>query len=119
MSHVSFVWSSDEAASISLTLAADRELGGRRPIAIVSVSRRGTVVACAERKIGVSSPMNIVERAWRGAHQPEVSKHPVMVDDWAESLVELDRAQSRRRHPSNREPAWAKDGGYDSAEWEF
>ena len=63
--------------------------------------------------------MNTVERASRGTHQVEVSEHPVMVDDWAESLVDFDRAESRRRHPSNRESAWAKDGGYESAEWEF
>lgn len=63
--------------------------------------------------------MNTVERASRDTHQLKVSDHPVMIDDWAESLVELGRAQSRRRHPSNREPAWAKDGGYESAEWEF
>lgn len=91
--------------------------GGQSPSFRFHVGGRSLL--CAERKIGVSSPMNIVERALRGTHQLEVSDHPVMVDDWAESLVELDRAQSRRRHPSNREPAWAKDGGYESAEWEF
>ena len=42
-----------------------------------------------------------------------------MVDDWAESLVELQRAESRQRHPSNREPAWSKDGGSDGTEWEL
>lgn len=100
--------------------------GPRRPPIVNSVgggqspSFRFHVVGCiAERKIGVSSPMSIVERASRGTHQVEVSGHPVMVDDWAESLVDLDRAQSRRRHPGNREPAWAKDGGYESADWEI
>jgi hypothetical protein len=63
--------------------------------------------------------MNTGESASRDTHQLEVSDHPVMVDDWAESLVEFDRAQSRRRHPSNREPAWAKDGGYESVEREI
>lgn len=42
---------------------------------------------------------------------------PVMVGDWAEAVVDLGRWQSRRRHPSNREPAWEKDGGYESMEW--
>ena len=62
--------------------------------------------------------MSIVESASRGTYQVEVCGHPVMVDDWAESLVEFDRARSRRRYPRDREPAWAKDGGYESAEWE-
>lgn len=62
--------------------------------------------------------MNTVESASTGAHQLEVSKQPVMVDDWAESLLEIDRARSRRRHPSNREPAWAKDGGDEADDWD-
>ena len=83
----------------------------------------GRSLLAPEREFGVSIPMNTVESASRGVHQlevssHEVSRHPVMVDNWAESLVEFDRARSRRRHPSNREPAWAKDGGYESAEWE-
>jgi hypothetical protein len=41
---------------------------------------------------------------------------PVMVDEWAEAVIDLARWQSRRRHPSNREPAWQKDGGYET-EW--
>jgi hypothetical protein len=41
-----------------------------------------------------------------------------MVDDWAESLVDLECAQARRRHPSNRDPMWSKDGAYDGTEWE-
>jgi hypothetical protein len=36
---------------------------------------------------------------------------PVMVDEWAEAVVDLAPWQSRRRHPSNQEPAWEKDGG--------
>ena len=48
-------------------------------------------------------------------HPP--SKRPVIVDEWAEAVVDLRRAQSRRRHPSNHEPAWQKDGGYEPTEW--
>ena len=44
------------------------------------------------------------------------SEFPVMVGEWAESLIDPARWQSRRRHPSNREPAWEKDGGY-TTEW--
>ena len=40
-------------------------------------------------------------------------------NDWAEYLTDLECARSRRRHPSNREPAWAKDGGYDGTEWDI
>lgn len=90
--------------------------GGQSPSFRFHVGGRST---CAERKIGVSSPVNTVESPSRGTHQLEVSKHPVLVDDWAESLVEIDRAQFRRRPPGNREPGWAKDGGYESAEWEL
>ena len=42
---------------------------------------------------------------------------PVMVGDWAEAVIDLGRWQSRRRHPSNQEPAWQKDGGYETMEW--
>ena len=42
---------------------------------------------------------------------------PVLVDGWAEAVVELARWQSRRRHPSNHEPSWEKDGGYPAMEW--
>jgi hypothetical protein len=62
--------------------------------------------------------MNTVEKSSERNRQPQVSDHPVMVDDWAESLVDPERAQSRRRHPSNREPAWSKDGGSDDIEWD-
>ncbi len=61
--------------------------------------------------------MSTVERSSERTWQPQVSNHSVMVNDWAESLVDLDCAHSRRRHPSNREPAWSKDGGSDSTEW--
>ena len=110
--------STDGGANLSLTLAALRELGGRRPNAIISVPRRGTVIACAERKIGVSSPMNTVEQSPERTSRRQVSDRSVMVDDWAEPLVDPARAQSRRRHPSNREPAWSKDGGSDDTNWE-
>ena len=42
---------------------------------------------------------------------------PVMVGEWAEAVIDLRRWQSRRRHPSNQEPAWEKDGGYETMEW--
>lgn len=42
---------------------------------------------------------------------------PVMVGEWAEAVIDLRPWQSRRRHPSNQEPAWEKDGGYDAMEW--
>lgn len=45
------------------------------------------------------------------------SEVPVMVDEWAEAVIDLARLQSRRRHPSNQEPAWEKDGGYAAREW--
>jgi hypothetical protein len=47
--------------------------------------------------------------------QPE-REPPVMVDAWAEGVVDLAPWQSRRRHPSNQEPTWEKDGGYET-EW--
>ena len=76
----------------------------------------GTVVACAEREIGVSSPMNTVEGFSQRADRLKVSDRPVMVNDWAESLVDLEWAWSRRRHLNNRESVRAKDGGDDSTE---
>jgi hypothetical protein len=42
---------------------------------------------------------------------------PVMVYGWAEAVIDLGRWQSRRRHPSNQEPTWEKDGGYETIEW--
>jgi hypothetical protein len=42
---------------------------------------------------------------------------PVMVHDWAEAVIDLGRWQSRRRHPSNQEPSWEKDGGDQPMEW--
>jgi hypothetical protein len=61
--------------------------------------------------------MNTVESPSKNIKQLEASLRPVMVDDWAESLVDLERAPSRRRHSGIREPAWAKDGGHESTEW--
>ena len=45
------------------------------------------------------------------------SEFPVMVGEWAEAVIDLARWQSRRRHPSNREASWEKDGGYEAIEW--
>lgn len=42
---------------------------------------------------------------------------PVVIEWWAEAVVDLERERSRRRHPSNAEPAWQKDGGYGPSEW--
>jgi hypothetical protein len=61
--------------------------------------------------------MRVVEGASENTREQQTSNRPVMVDCWAEAVVELGRAQSRRRHPSNREPAWMLDGGYDLTEW--
>jgi hypothetical protein len=63
--------------------------------------------------------MNSVESISARTRRLEVSERPVMVNDWAESLVDLERARSRRRYPGNREPAWAKDGGDEGTEWEI
>ena len=48
-----------------------------------------------------------------------MSDRPVMVNDWAESLADLECAPFRRRHPSTRDPAWANDGGDDGTEWDI
>jgi hypothetical protein len=61
--------------------------------------------------------MHVVEDPSDRIGEQQASRRPVIVDDWAEAVVDLRRAQSRRRHPSNREPAWAKDGGYEPTEW--
>jgi len=91
--------------------------GGQSPLFRFHV--RGTVVACAKREIGVSSPMNTFERFSQRADRLKVSDRPVMVNDWAESLVDLEWARSRRRHLNNRESVWAKDGGDDSTQWDI
>ena len=80
---------------------------------------RGTTVACAKREIGVSSPMNTDERFSQRTDRLKVSDRPVMVNDWAESLVDLEWARSRRRRLNNCESVWAKDGGDDSTEWDI
>ena len=63
--------------------------------------------------------MPTVGRTSARTRRLEMSDRPVMVNDWAEYLTDLECARSRRRHPSNREPAWAKDGGYDGTEWDI
>ncbi len=79
--------------------------------------RAGAFVAIAERKIGVSSQMNTVESPSERIRYLHSSNPAVLVTDWAESLLDLERSNSRRRHPTNRGPAWSQDGGDDSAEW--
>ena len=61
--------------------------------------------------------MHVVEDPSDHMGTQQVSQRPVIVDDWAEAVVDLRRAQSRRRHPSNHDPAWEKDGGYEPTEW--
>ena len=61
--------------------------------------------------------MHVVEDPEGRIVEQPASNRPVIVDDWAEAIIDLRRARSRRRHPSNREPAWEKDGGYEPTEW--
>jgi hypothetical protein len=61
--------------------------------------------------------MHIVDDPAQPAEEPKSPAPPVMNERWAEAVVDLRRERSRRRHPSNREPAWEKDGGYDPSEW--
>lgn len=63
--------------------------------------------------------MSTVERFPQSSDRLKVSGRPVMVNDWAESLVDLEWAWSRRRHLDDRESVWAKDGGDDSTEWDI
>jgi hypothetical protein len=63
--------------------------------------------------------MNTVERISARTLRLEMSDRPVMVNDWAESLADLECAPFRRRHPSTRDPAWANDGGDDGTEWDI
>lgn len=42
---------------------------------------------------------------------------PVVIEWWAEAVVDLERERSRRRHPSNAEPASQTDGGDARSEW--
>ena len=61
--------------------------------------------------------MCLVEGASENTRGPQTSKRPVLVDCWAEAVIDLGRAQSRRRHPSNLEPARMRDGGFESTDW--
>lgn len=61
--------------------------------------------------------MHVVDDLSGRNHEQSASSRPVIVADWAEAVVDLRRARSRRRHPSNHEPAWEKDGGYEPTEW--
>ena len=61
--------------------------------------------------------MHVVEDSSDRTNDQPASNRPVIVDDWAEAVIDLRRARSGRRHPSNREPAWEKDGGYEPTEW--
>ncbi len=61
--------------------------------------------------------MHIVEDPAGAVGEPKEPARPVMNQWWAEAVVDLRRERSRRRHPSNREPAWEKDGGYEPSEW--
>ena len=61
--------------------------------------------------------MHIVADPADPAEEPKDSAPPVMNQWWAEAVVDLRRERSRRRHPSNQEPAWEKDGGYETSEW--
>jgi hypothetical protein len=42
---------------------------------------------------------------------------PVMVDNWAEAIIDMRREQSRRKHPSTQEITWQKDGALGPADW--
>lgn len=71
----------------------------------------------SKREIGILAAMHVVEGNSDHIRRPHTEPRPVIVDDWAEAVIDLQRAQSKRRHPSNREPSWAKDGGYEPTEW--
>jgi hypothetical protein len=60
--------------------------------------------------------MPVVEGPPETTRDHQDRDQPVMVDEWAEAVVDLAPWQSRRRHPSSQEPAWEKDGGYET-EW--
>ena len=53
--------------------------------------------------------MNVVEESSERYRPQRISNRPVIIADWAEAVVDLRRARSVRRHPSNRAPEWAKD----------
>ena len=62
------------------------------------------------------NPLHDTDGAAERIHEQQASNRPVVVDEWAEAVIDLRRARSRRRHPSNREPVWTKDGGHESTE---
>lgn len=61
--------------------------------------------------------MHDADGAAESIDEQPTANRPVLVDEWAEAVIDLERAQSRQRHPSNREPVWAKDGEFESTEW--
>jgi hypothetical protein len=70
----------------------------------------------SHKRLAMLNPMHDADGAAKSIREQPTANRPVMVDEWAEAVIDLGRAQSRRRHPSNREPVWAKDGGYESTE---
>ena len=78
----------------------------------------GTLVPVRDAaRFGIVTVMRVVEGASEHIRGPQTSKSPVMVDCWAEAVIDLARAQSRRRHPSNLEPAGMADDGYEPTDW--
>jgi hypothetical protein len=61
--------------------------------------------------------MHIVEDSEDHVGTSDQEAAPVVIERWAEAVVDLQRERSRRRHPSNPEPAWHKDGGDEPSEW--
>lgn len=62
--------------------------------------------------------MHILGGQPRGVGDQIDRQRPVITDGWAEAIVELQRDQSRRRHPSSCESGnWEKDGGFGPSEW--
>lgn len=61
--------------------------------------------------------MDVEDNAAHDICDPLNPARPVMTEEWAEAIIDLRRAQSRRRHPSSQPPTWEKDGGYEPMEW--
>jgi len=61
--------------------------------------------------------MQVLENATESKGEQQVPKHPVMNCCWAEAVIDLRRANSRLRHPSNQEATWEKDGAFEPTEW--
>jgi len=61
--------------------------------------------------------MHIVEGSKGSVNEKSTSVRSVMIAGWAEGIIDVERARSRQRHPSNQEPVWEKDGGYVLTEW--